>query len=115
MSGRFFSKHERYDLMVRGLDSALRRRRKQEPFDFWPYVRIVARWKGASWLIAELDYDNPDRAFGLVDNGNGRAIIGTFSVAWIARQRGPNGEKTERDCHFWPRQSLDDYARDAAR
>jgi hypothetical protein len=41
--------------------------------DFQPVVKLFCPWNGATWLLAELDPEDPDIAFGLCDLGTRNA------------------------------------------
>lgn len=43
----------------------------EDTADFSPVVKLFCPWSGATWLLTELDPDDPDIAFGLCDLGMG--------------------------------------------
>lgn len=43
----------------------------EEPYDFVPVVRLFVPGRNATWLLTELDPDDPDLAYGLCDLGLG--------------------------------------------
>lgn len=95
----------------------LRNGRRQGPLkgtsheiDFIPVVKLFAPDGGATWLLTELDPDDPDIAFGLCDLGMGFPELGYVSLRDIARVRGRLGLLVERDRHFNPRMALSAYA-----
>ena len=57
----------------------------------------------ATWLISEMDPDDPDRLFGLCDLGLGSPELGYVSLAELTTLRGPLGLPVERDEHFIPK------------
>ena len=67
----------------------------------------------ATWLLTELDPDDPDLAFGLCDLGMGCPEIGSVLLSELGGYRGPIGLGIERDLHWSPRGTLMDYARAA--
>ena len=66
------------------------------------------------WLVAEIDADEPDLAYGLGDIGQGAPEIGTFSLTELTELKGRLGLAVERDLSFQPGRSLAEYARIAA-
>jgi hypothetical protein len=85
----------------------------QEPKDFHPVVKLFCPWNGATWLLTELDVDEPDIAFGLCDLGMGFPELGSVRLSELAAIRGPGGLRIERDLYFKPAKTLQGYA-DAA-
>ncbi|ADZ69047.1 DUF2958 domain-containing protein [Polymorphum gilvum] len=81
--------------------------------DFWPVVKLFCPWGAATWLLSELDPDEPDIAFGLCDLGMGSPELGSVRLSEIAAIRGPGGLTIERDQHFKPTKSLTAYAAEA--
>ena len=63
-----------------------------------------------TWLIAELDPDEPDIAFGLCDLGLGCAELGSVRISEIESVRGAFGLPVERDQLFRADRSLGAYA-----
>lgn len=80
---------------------------------FWPMVKLFCPWGAATWLLSELDPNEPDIAFGLCDLGMGSPELGSVRLSEIAAIRGPGGLTIERDQHFTPTKSLTAYAADA--
>ena len=70
--------------------------------DPFPVVRLFTPGGGATWLLTEIDTDNPDSAFGLCDTGQGFPELGYLSLTEIASIRGPLGLPVERDHSFNP-------------
>lgn len=62
--------------------------------------RVCALPQLRTWLLTELDPEDPDRAFGLCDLGLGSPELGYVSLAELAALRGPLGLPVERDQHF---------------
>ena len=79
-----------------------------------PVCKLFTPWGGATWLISEMDPENPDILFGLCDLGLGFPEIGSVSLSELQELRGPAGLKVERDRFFEPSMTLIAYA-DAAR
>jgi hypothetical protein len=85
---------------------------RPEP-DHTPVVKLFTPDAGCTWLLSELDPDEPDIAFGLCDLGQGTPELGSVRLSELASLRGPLGLPVERDRHFRPERSLIAYARDA--
>lgn len=95
----------RQQAAVRGTD---------EEIDFFPVVKLFTPDAGATWLLTEIDPDEPDLAFGLCDLGLGFPELGSVSLTELAAVRGRLGLPVERDLHFVARKPLSAYADDAA-
>jgi hypothetical protein len=78
-----------------------------------PVVKLFTPDSGATWLLTELDPEDPDIAFGLCDLGLGFPELGTVSLGEIAAVRGRLGLPVERDRHFTADHPLSAYARAA--
>jgi hypothetical protein len=87
---------------------------RTEP-DFFPVVKLFAPDVGLTWLLTELDPDDPNTAFGLCDLGLGFPELGTVSILELQALRDPFGLGVERDDHFNAEKTLSAYAADAAR
>jgi hypothetical protein len=94
--------------------NAARAAKGEDPEDFSPVVKLFCPWNAATWLLTELDPEDPDIAFGLCDLGMGFPELGSVSLGEIVAVVGPGGLRIERDRHFRPRLTLQGYA-DAAR
>ena len=81
--------------------------------DPFPVVKLFTPDAGATWLLSELDPDDPDIAFGLCDLGLGYPELGTVSIAELESVRGQLGLPVERDRAFVAEKGLSAYA-DAA-
>lgn len=96
------------------LTAALRRQlllnghksRSQPDFDPVPVVKLFTPDGSATWLLTELNPDNPDLAFGLCDLGLGSPELGYVSLSEIASIRGRLGLPVERDRWFSSRTPL---------
>lgn len=96
--------------------------RRQQPLrgtadeiDFLPVVKLFAPDGAATWLLTELDPNEPDFAFGLCDLGLGFPELGSVSLTELTAVRGRLGLPVERDRHFRARMTLSAYAEDACR
>jgi hypothetical protein len=76
--------------------------RKQDPvrgtrdeIDFCPVVKLFTPDAGCTWLLTEIDPEDPDIAFGLCDLGVGFPELGSVSLSEIASLRGSLGLPVE--------------------
>lgn len=84
-----------------------------EDIDPLPVLKLFTPDGSATWLLTELDPDDPDIAFGLCDLGMGYPELGSVSLSEIAAVRGRMGLPIERDLHFTADRPLSAYADDA--
>lgn len=82
--------------------------------DFLPAVKLFTPDAACTWLLTELDPDDPDIAFGLCDLGMGCPELGSVRISELASVRGRLGLPVERDRFFGAVHTLSVYA-DAAR
>lgn len=94
--------------------------RQQEPLrgthqeiDYYPVVKLFTPDAACTWLLTEIDPENPDIAFGLCDLGMGFPELGSVSLSELASVRGPLGLHVERDLHFKATKRLSAYAQEA--
>jgi hypothetical protein len=92
-----------------------RRSAAGEPIDPCPVVKLFTPDAAATWLLTELDPDEPDIAFGLCDLGIGFPELGSVRLSEIAQVRGALGLPVERDGHFVATKPLSVYAENARR
>lgn len=90
-----------------------RRSRERDDFDPRPVVKLFTPDAGATWLLAELDPDDPSMAFGLCDLGLGSPELGIVSLEELAAVRGPLGLPIEQDLYFVASKSISAYADEA--
>ena len=81
--------------------------------DFLPVVKLFTPDPGCTWLLSELDPEDPDIAFGLCDLGMGCPELGSVRISELESVRGKLGLPVERDRHFDPKHTLSVYARAA--
>jgi hypothetical protein len=81
--------------------------------DFMPVVKLFTPDAGCTWLLTELDPEDPDIAFGLCDLGVGCPELGYLSLSELASVRGRLGLPIERDRHFTATKTLSAYAAEA--
>ena len=84
-----------------------------DDFDPPPVVKLFTPDAGATWLLTEIDPDDPDRAFGLCDLGHGFPELGYVSLSELQSVRGRLGLAVERDLHFVATKTISAYAREA--
>jgi hypothetical protein len=86
-----------------------------EDIDPIPVVKLFTPDANATWLLTELDPDNPTLAFGLCDLGLGSPELGYLSLVEIGNVRGPMGWPIERDEHYQETRSISALANLARR
>src|SRR3546814_14564542 len=69
----------------------------------------------ATWLITQMDPDEPDILFGLCDLGLGFPELGSVRLSELESVEGPLGLGIERDLYFEARYPLSVYAEAARR
>lgn len=85
---------------------------KAEP-DFLPVVKLFTPDAGCTWLLTEIDPEDPDTAFGLCDLGLGYAELGSVSLSELESVRGRLNLPVERDLYFTATKALSAYADEA--
>ncbi|RDD95233.1 DUF2958 domain-containing protein [Acidovorax sp. BoFeN1] len=90
-----------------------RRSIEHDGFDPLPVVKLFTPNAGATWLLTEIDPDDPDRAFGLCDLGQGFPELGYVSLQELESLRGRWGLPIERDLYFRGDKPVSAYAREA--
>ena len=98
------------DHRARLLDNgaAAARGEKRDPL---PVVKLFTLDAHATWLLTELDPDDGDTAFGLIDLGIGTPELGHVRLSVLEGIRGPRNLAVARDPHFTPQRRLSEYAR----
>ena len=81
--------------------------------DFIPVVKLFTPDAACTWLLSELDPEEPDIAFGLCDLGMGCPELGSVSSSELESVRGRLGLPVERDRYFTARHTLSVYAQAA--
>lgn len=81
--------------------------------EFMPVVKLFTPDANCTWLLTELDPDEPDIAFGLCDLGFGCPGLGSVRISEIESVRGRLGLPVERDLHFHPDKTIRVYAEEA--
>ena len=88
--------------------AATARGEKRDPL---PVVKLFTLDAHATWLLTELDPEDGDTAFGLLDLGMGMPEIGHVRLSVLEGIRGPRNMAVARDLHFTPRRRLSEYVR----
>jgi hypothetical protein len=101
---------QRAQMLANGVRSAA-----DEDHDPFPVVKLFTPDASATWLLAELDPDDPDIAFGLCDLGLGFPELGSVRLSEIASVCGRLGLPVERDLYFKADRPLSQYAEEAHR
>ena len=99
---------QRIKMIENGIES-----QKNQDSNHWPVVKLFTADAGCTWLLSELDPEEPDIAFGLCDLGLGFPELGYVSISEIARLRGNLGLPVERELGFKATKSLLEYSKDA--
>ena len=102
-------------LLENGRKNAQRIATDGNTIDFCPLVKLFTPDAACTWLLSEIDPEDPDIAFGLCDLGMGFPEIGSVSLAELRVFRGKLGLPVERDLHFEPDKTLSAYADEASR
>ena len=112
---KLLTDEQRTQLLANGRENAARIADDGNTVDHMPVVKLFCPWGGATWLLTELDPEEPDIAFGLCDLGFGEPEIGRVRLSEIESVVGPGGLTIERDLYFKPTKTLTAYAADARR
>ncbi len=110
---KLLTKELRGKLLANGREQAKVNATKPER-DFWPVVKLFYPAGAATFLLSELDPDEPDLAFGLIDLGHGFPELGSVRISELASFKGQFGLGIERDLYFEAKAPLSRYA-EAAR
>jgi hypothetical protein len=79
--------------------------------DTEPVVRLFTPDAHAVWLLATLDANDGDTAYGLCDVGIGMPTLGRIKLSELGAIVGPRKQPILRDRYFRPTRSLSEYAR----
>src|SRR5882672_6422984 len=85
---------------------------RDEP-DFLPVVKLFTPDAGCTWLLTEIDPEDPDIAFGLCDLGLGHPELGSVSLSELEAVRDQLNLPVERDLYFTATKTLSAYADEA--
>ncbi len=78
--------------------------------DFYPVVKLFTPDAGCTWLLTEIDPEDPDIAFGLCDLGMGSPELGRVRISELESVRGRLGLPVERDLYFVAKHTISVYA-----
>jgi hypothetical protein len=110
---KLLTKSIREQLLRNGRIQAALAEEGKETADFLPVVKLFTPDANCTWLLTELDPDEPDIAFGLCDLGMGCPELGSVRISELESVRGRLGLPVERDRHFAAMHTLSVYARAA--
>lgn len=105
---------QRATLLTHGREAATLNAAGECP-DHPPVVKLFTPDAACTWLLSELDPDDPDRAFGLCDLGVGFPELGWVDLRELSALRGKLGLPVERDRHFTAAYPMSVYVRAAER
>ena len=77
--------------------------------DLFPVVKLFSPDAGATWLLAWIQPESPDIAFGLCDLGIGCPELGMVRLSEVAEMRGSLGQCVQRDRFWKATQRLSNY------
>jgi hypothetical protein len=107
-SANIITNTDRAQLLTNGYTS------QQDPdFDPPPVTMLFMPDGPGTWLLSELNPNEPDRAFGLCDTGHGYPELGDVLISELTAIRGGLRLPIERDAHFIPDRPLSNYAQEA--
>ena len=101
-------------LLINGETNNKRIAEDGRTLDFHPVVKLFFPFGSFTWLITEIDPQNPDIMFGLADLGQGCPEMGSISLSELLAVKGQFGLGLERDLHFEAEFPLSVYAKTAA-
>lgn len=84
-------------------------------FDPHPVVKLFNPTGGATWLLAWLEPEDTDIAFGLCDLGFGCPELGTVRISELEAVRGRFNLPLERDLHWTATHPISAYASAASK
>ena len=111
---KLLKKEQERRLLANGRWNAAKTEKGEDTADFSPVVKLFCPWGAATWLLTELDPENPDIAFGLCDLGMGCPELGSVRLSELAGIVGPGGLRIERDRYFKATKTIGAYAEQAA-
>ena len=95
-----FLTDDQFDALLANGQAAHACEAAQQDFDPPPVVKLFTPDAGATWLLSQLDPQEPDLAFGLCDLGMGFPEIGIVRLSSLAEVRGMMSRPIARDVHF---------------
>ncbi|NYT25572.1 DUF2958 domain-containing protein [Alcaligenaceae bacterium] len=82
-----------------------------QAIDPLPVVRLFTPDAHLIWLLTELDPEDGDTAYGLIDLGLGMPELGTVPLSALASIVGPRKQPVMRDRYFQAARPLSEYVR----
>lgn len=80
-------------------------------FDPWPVVKLFTPDAGCTWLVTEIDPEEPNRLWVLADLGIGYCEYGTVWLSELLELRGRLGLPVERDLGWKAQGPISAYIR----
>lgn len=106
MNHSLITDEERVQLLANG-----QARAAGQAIDPQPVVRLFTPDAHATWLLACLDPEDGDTAYGLIDVGIGMPELGTVQLSALASIVGPRKQPVMRDRYFRAVRPLSEYVR----
>jgi hypothetical protein len=101
---KLLTKEHEHKLLANGRKSAT-----DSDFDPWPVVKLFTPWGAATWLVTEIDPEEPNRLWVLADLGLDCCEYGTVWLTELMELRGPLGLRVERDLGWKPQGPISAY------
>jgi Protein of unknown function (DUF2958) len=92
---KLFTEDHKQKLLANGHESG-----RNPDFDPWPVVKLFTPDAGCTWLVTEIDPEEPNRLWVLADLGMGFCEYGTVWLSELLELRGRLGLPVERDLHW---------------
>jgi hypothetical protein len=112
---KIFTADQTRRLLANGRKTATALAEMREPPDHRPVVKLFTPDAACTWLLTEIDPDDPDIAFGLCDLGMGFPELGSVNLSELRQLRGRLGLPVEREFSFEAEYPVSVYARAAYR
>ncbi|WP_397476245.1 DUF2958 domain-containing protein [Pusillimonas sp.] len=106
MNYQLITDEERAQLLTNG-----QARVAGQAIDPLPVVRLFTPDAHLIWLLTELDPEDGDTAYGLIDLGLGMPKLGTVPLSALASIVGPRKQPVMRDRYFQAARPLSEYVR----
>src|SRR3546814_13400377 len=93
------------ELITKEIERRLLENGRRPDEDHRPVVKFFDPCGAATWLITQMDPDEPDILFGLCDLGLGFPELGSVRLSELESVEGPLGLGLERDPYFEARRT----------
>jgi hypothetical protein len=110
MSQLFLTKSLKDQLIKNGKAQEQARQNELDSINFKPVVKFFNPCGAGTWLISEIDANDPDLMYGLCDLGMGCSELGMVSISELQSVRLRFGLKIERDYSFKADKTLSEYS-----